>query len=69
MVRTVQPEHVEHLLEVRGVEVKFPPMTEEQAADWLRSVPRETPVERFEAGLWVGNQIVRHEYGESRDSL
>lgn len=50
-------------------------MTDGEFADWLRSVPRELPPEEVmasgdrhdkEAGLWVGNETVHHNYGESR---
>lgn len=50
-------------------------MTDQEFAEWLRSLPRETTWEQVEIagiehdrerGPWVGNQVVHHEYGESR---
>jgi hypothetical protein len=41
-------------------------MSDQEFADWLRMTPRTVVEPEPEAGLWVGNEIVRHEYGESR---
>lgn len=50
-------------------------MTDTEFAAWLRSLPREVPPEKVEQavhqrdaerGPWVANQVVHHEYGESR---
>lgn len=50
-------------------------MTDQEFAEWLKSIPREKTWEEVElaiiqhdakTGPWVGNQIVHHEYGESR---
>lgn len=50
-------------------------MTDREFADWLKSAPRERTWEEVELaiiehdadrGEWVANQVVHHEYGESR---
>lgn len=50
-------------------------MTDQEFADWLRSLPREKSPEEvdrielehdLEVGPWVGNENVHHTYGESR---
>jgi hypothetical protein len=46
----------------------IPTMSDEDFADWLRMTPRTVAQPEPEAGLWVGNQIVHHCNGESRQA-
>jgi hypothetical protein len=44
----------------------IPSMTDQEFADWLRLTPRTVAGPEPEAGLWVANETVHHNYGESR---